>query len=587
MAFTPNVNLEKPAHGAASWDASWNTNADKIDALYDPATGHTHSGSGDNGPKLTQAHSHESPDTDVGPTSLHHTLGTGANQAAAGNDSRLSNSRTPTAHATSHESGGSDAIRLDQLAVPTADVSLNGHKLTSVTDPAAAQDAATKAYVDAIAQGLVWKASVRAATTANGTLATAFANGQTLDGVTLVTGDRILLKNQTSGAENGIYVVPASGAPTRATDADTAAEVRQAAVFVEEGTTHADSLWVNGTNAPITLGSTALVFVQLSGGGGSYSAGTGLGLSGSIFSVDIPSLTADATPNGAADYVMTYDASAATNKKVLLNNLPGGGGMSNPMTTAGDIIIGDTGGTPLRLPKGSSGQVLTIDPSTVLPVWATVKAYGAPFDVPPASPSSYDDEFTAGTLDGKWTDPAITSRTNTIVLASDWLYLEPSESGGASTGKRANAIRQNSPAGSFTITAKFADNAPSNDDGRLGLFTGRTASNKGIIWGPYRANGSQAAFCTFAYAETTDFGAYDSDANSTYGTYSGACHYRMIWDAGASTMVYQYSVDGVFWTTALTRSSQAQPDRMGIALWSNSGTLLADHVLACDYFRVT
>lgn len=151
-------------------------------------------------------------------------------------------------------------------------------------DPSAASDVATKQYVDNIVAGIKWKASVRAATTANGTLATAFANGQAVDGVTLVTGDRILIKNQSTGAENGIYVVQASGAPVRATDADSAAEALQAAVWVEEGTTNADTGWVCTTNAPITLGSTSLTFAQFNGGA-AYTAGAGLTLSGNQFNV--------------------------------------------------------------------------------------------------------------------------------------------------------------------------------------------------------------------------------------------------------------------------------------------------------------
>lgn len=113
------------------------------------------------------------------------------------------------------------------------------------------------------------KAAVRVATTANGTLATAFANGQTVDGVTLATSDRILLKNQTTGSENGIYTVAASGAPTRATDADSAAELFQGfSVFVTAGTANANTTWVHTTSAAITVNTTALTFAQLGGSGG-------------------------------------------------------------------------------------------------------------------------------------------------------------------------------------------------------------------------------------------------------------------------------------------------------------------------------
>jgi phage-related tail fiber protein len=107
-----------------------------------------------------------------------------------------------------------------------------------------------------------WKDEVRAATTANGTLASAFENGDTIDGVVLATGDRILIKDQTSGSENGIYVVAASGAPTRATDADTGAEMLGAIVPVMEGTVNADKVFKCTNNATITINTTALVFIE-------------------------------------------------------------------------------------------------------------------------------------------------------------------------------------------------------------------------------------------------------------------------------------------------------------------------------------
>jgi len=166
--------------------------------------------------------------------------------------------------------------KLHDFALATSSVDLNNQKVTNLADPTNAQDAANKRYVDAAVVGIDWKASVRAATTAAVTLATAFENGDTLDGVTLATGNRILVKDQTDGTENGIYVVEASGAPTRASDADTAAEVTASfAVFVEEGTVNADAAWTLTNNGTVTIGTTVLVFTQFTGLG-QITAGAGL-----------------------------------------------------------------------------------------------------------------------------------------------------------------------------------------------------------------------------------------------------------------------------------------------------------------------
>lgn len=164
-------------------------------------------------------------------------------------------------------------------------VDLTSQKIVNLASPSAATDGANKAYVDNVAAGLQWKPAVRAATTANGTLATAYANGQTVDGVTLVTGDRILIKDQSTGAENGIYIVAASGAPTRASDADGVGELTpNATVFVSEGTANADKAFTCTTNGTITVGTTATVWAQF-GGGQSYTAGNGLNLATNQFSV--------------------------------------------------------------------------------------------------------------------------------------------------------------------------------------------------------------------------------------------------------------------------------------------------------------
>lgn len=154
--------------------------------------------------------------------------------------------------------------RLDQMAAPTVPLSLNSQKLVNVATPTAATDGVNKGYVDSAIQGLNVKASVRVAASSNVSLS---APGAAIDGVTLASGDRVLLKAQTAGAENGIYVWTGSAAAlTRATDADTAADIESAFVFVEDGTS-ADNGFVMSTNAPLTLGTTALTWTQFSGAG--------------------------------------------------------------------------------------------------------------------------------------------------------------------------------------------------------------------------------------------------------------------------------------------------------------------------------
>lgn len=161
------------------------------------------------------------------------------------------------------------------------------NKLINLGDPSSATDAVNLQTLQNYIRGITSiKDAVRVATTTSGTLASDFENGDTIDGVALVTGDRILIKNQVAGATNGIYTVNASGAPTRAVDADTSVEVLAGmTMFVSEGTVNGNTTWQLTTDNPIVLGTTALVFAQI-GAATIYTASNGLVLVGNDFRLD-------------------------------------------------------------------------------------------------------------------------------------------------------------------------------------------------------------------------------------------------------------------------------------------------------------
>ena len=180
-----------------------------------------------------------------------------------------------------------DLLKLNQFTAPDASVSLNSQKITNLATPTASTDAASKSYVDGVSQGLDVKDSVVATTTTNGALSSAFANGQTIDGVSLSTNDRILIKDQSTQTENGIYKVNASGAPTRVDDLATGADAAGAFVFVEQGTANADNGFVCTSNkGSAVVGTNNLTFAQFSGAG-SITAGDGLQKSGNTISADL------------------------------------------------------------------------------------------------------------------------------------------------------------------------------------------------------------------------------------------------------------------------------------------------------------
>jgi hypothetical protein len=242
-------------------------------------------------------------------------------------------------------------IRKDGSRAFTANQSMGGFNLTNVADPTAAQHAATKIYVDNLAQGLKPKQAVRAASTANVAIATGLENGDTLDGVTLATGDRVLLKDQTLPEENGIYVVVASGAASRSTDFDSLSpidEINGAYTFAQEGSSNAGKAFVqSGTVAILDTDSINFVFFN--------SAGTLVGhdmivISGNNVSVDLATVSGleSSNPGNVAGQLRVKLESSNPSLKI-----DGSNQLAAKLDAAGAIA------------SGASGLAVQVDASTI------------------------------------------------------------------------------------------------------------------------------------------------------------------------------------------------------------------------------
>ena len=264
---------------------------------------------------------------------------------------------------------------LDPNGTGTIDVS--SARITSLATPTQTTDAATKAYVDAQLQGLDVKNSVRVATTANGTLASAFANNSTVDGITLATGDRILLKDQSTGSQNGIYTVNSSGAPTRATDFDADSEVTGGTFFfVEEGTVNADNGFVMTNDGTVTVGSTALVFTQFSGAG-QVTAGSALTKSGNTLNVAVDDssieVSSDALRVKASGITNAMLAGSIDLTAKVTGALPvGNGGTGLSSIAKGSVLVANSANTLSALDGGGSNDgILTYTASSDTLAFAT------------------------------------------------------------------------------------------------------------------------------------------------------------------------------------------------------------------------
>ncbi len=201
---------------------------------------------------------------------------------------------------------GVTASSLTSLGNQSVDLNMGSHKITNVTDPVSAQDASTKNYVDSSIQLLSDKTTATFATTTTlpantynngasgvGATLTATATGVlAIDGGTVIVGDRIVVKNEAAGANNGLYVCTTAGAVgvayvlTRTTDGDTSSKLGGAVISVKFGTVNIGTTWIVAVASPITIGTTAITWLS------TYIAGTGLTLAGTTFSITATAVTA-------------------------------------------------------------------------------------------------------------------------------------------------------------------------------------------------------------------------------------------------------------------------------------------------------
>ena len=394
-----------------------------------------------------------------------------------------------------------DALKLNLTGgTLSGALAMGTNKITGLGTPTADADAVTKSYVDAIAQGIDAKASVVAASTTNLTL----SGAQTIDGVSVIAGNRVLVKDQTTASDNGIYLC-ASGSWTRATDADTYAELVAAYTFVEGGTVNANNGFICTIPTSGTLGSTSITFAQFSGAG-QVTAGTGMTKTGNTLNVNTASSARIVVGADEID-LATTGVTASTYKSVTVDTFGRITAGTNPTTISGfgitDAYTKTEVDTSLSAKLSTTGGTMS---GAIAMGTSKITGLGDPTNAQDATTKTYVDGILgSATSAATSAAAAATSASNASTSASN----ASTSAGNASTSATAAAASATAAAATYD---DFDDRylgskatAPTVDNDGNTLLTGalywNTAVNTLYVW--TGSTWTQAAFTAGGFATLT------------------------------------------------------------------------------------
>ncbi len=375
-----------------------------------------------------------------------------------------------------------DALKLNLSGgTMSGAIAMGTNKITGLGTPTADADAVTKSYVDAIAQGIDAKASVVAASTTNLTL----SGAQTIDGVSVIAGNRVLVKDQTTASDNGIYLC-ASGSWTRTTDADTYAELVAAYTFVEGGTVNANNGFICTIPTSGTLGSTSITFAQFSGAG-QVVAGTGMSKTGNTLNVNTASSARIVVGADEID-LATTGVTASTYKSVTVDTFGRITAGTNPTTISGFGITDAY--TKTEVDTSLSGKLSTTGGTmsgAIAMGTSKITGMGDPTNAQDATTKTYVDGILgSATSAATSAAAAATSASNASTSASN----ASTSAGNASTSATNAAASATAAANTYD---EFDDrylgsksSAPSVDNDGNALLTGalywNTSTNNLFVW---------------------------------------------------------------------------------------------------------